>query len=435
MPTGNPRTLFEPPLEELAIHGYFRLGLMLLVGLLFTLMNYLLFRYLGLSAWYLPLLALPWLALGATLWMGGRFTDHLYDLGSTASGLRRLAAVLFGIGYPHLRVGGEEAERPESDSKEIADDKEDEAVGMPDEGGQVDMDLADTENPLLRTGGPGRVTVPPGYAVVIENLFGKVRVLPEGERSISSQEWIKEAVSLEERERWIPAIRTSTSDGIPVEIIDVRYRYRIHSQKPRTMQEPYPFDEAALLNVVYNRPILKAGIFGWDDGIKLMVEGIINDYINRHPVDQLTAPGIDCDEMEDVPPGAVPCNPRQEIANRFADPAVIKSFRERGAELTWFDMGHLNLPDPIVAEQRVKIWQTRWDSDATRMLTEAESQRQIAQDRGRAEAQADMLMSIVHALDDIDLNGDSRQHVRDLVLFRTAQILDALSERPINNEP
>jgi hypothetical protein len=435
MQPGSRRTLFEPQLQEQAIHGIFRLSVLLLVGLMFSLMNYLLYRYLGLSYWYLSLLMLPWIALAVSLWVGGRFINHLYNLGSTKSGMKHLVAVLFGIFYPDLKIGAEEADKKgDSTAKETEEDAEG-AIGESDEGGQTGGTLPEVKKPLLSTSGPGRITVPPGYAVVVENLFGKVGVLREGEQFISSQDWIKESVNLEERERWIPFIKTTSSDGIPVEITDVRYRYRICSQVPRTPQEPYPFEDAALLNMVYNRPMLKTGVFGWDDGIKLMVEGIITEYINRHPIDQLTAPGIDCDDEEEQIGDSSPCNPRQEIANRFKDAGVLKSFIERGADLTWFDMGHVSLPDPAVAEQRLKIWQTRWDNDANRMLTEAESQRLIIQDRGRAEAQADMLMSIVHALEDIDLEGDSRQHVRDLVLIRTAQILDALGERPANNEP
>ena len=63
MQSNKRRIKIEPQLQELAASGMFRLGILLLVGLLFTLMNYLLYRYLGLSTWYLGLLLLPWIAL------------------------------------------------------------------------------------------------------------------------------------------------------------------------------------------------------------------------------------------------------------------------------------------------------------------------------------------------------------------------------------
>ena len=427
MQSNKRRVKIEPQLQELAASGIFRLGILLLVGLLFTLMNYLLYRYLRLSTWYLGLLLLPWIALVVSVWIGGRFMRHLYNLGSTKIGLARLVAVLFGVFYPHLRVPGNEIQ-PDSGSSEFeeTEDIDELPSGNPDEGSHPGDILPGVDNPLLHTGGPGRITVGQGYAVVVENLFGSIRVLPEGRRSISSQEWIKEIVSLEDRERWLPLIQATSSDGIPLDVTDIRYRYHICSQALRSPAQPYLFDEEAVLNVVYGRPMTKDGVPGWDDSIEQLVEEIIIDYVNRHSIDLLTAPGIESGlPVQDGRSSVL--NPRQEIARCFQELEVKKRFRELGVEVTWFDIGHISMPNKMVAEQWIKIWQARWKVDPARLSAEIASRRPILQAQGRAEAQAETLLSILHALEDIDLAGSSRKQVRHQVVIRTAKALDYLA--------
>ena len=45
-----------------------------------------------------------------------------------------------------------------------------------------------------------------------------------------------------------------------------------------------------------------------------------------------------------------------------------------------------------------------------------------------AEAQAEMLISIMHALSDVNLRSGTPQSLRDVVLVRTAQLLEAMGE-------
>lgn len=57
-----------------------------------------------------------------------------------------------------------------------------------------------------------------------------------------------------------------------------------------------------------------------------------------------------------------------------------------------------------------------------------EAQHLAYQEIGRAEAQAEMLISIMHALSDVNLRGGTRQSLRDVILVRTAQLLEAMGE-------
>ncbi len=85
------------------------------------------------------------------------------------------------------------------------------------------------------------------------------------------------------------------------------------------------------------------------------------------------------------------------------------------------------MPNKMVAQQWIKIWQSRWKYDPARLSAEIASRRPTLQAQGRAEAQAETLLSILHALEHIDLRDSSRKQVRHQVVIRTAQVLDYLA--------
>jgi hypothetical protein len=82
-----------------------------------------------------------------------------------------------------------------------------------------------------------------------------------------------------------------------------------------------------------------------------------------------------------------------------------------------------------VAEQRVNTWQARWMGNATIMRAYGESQRLAYEEMGRAEAQAEMLMSIVHGLEDVAARGEPRHNIRALYLARIAQLLEVMGKQ------
>ena len=54
-------------------------------------------------------------------------------------------------------------------------------------------------------------------------------------------------------------------------------------------------------------------------------------------------------------------------------------------------------------------------------------------ERGRAEAQAELLVEIMDAFQEMSLTQDSRENIANLVLARTAQILDGMKDRDENS--
>ena len=171
--------------------------------------------------------------------------------------------------------------------------------------------------------------------------------------------------------------------------------------------------------------------------IQLAVDGGITDYVKGHSFDHLTAPTYhDAD-------------PRVKIANALMGAGTRNRLRNLGAELLWFDIGHFDVSDQtvidpamldddrpvslkdIVDAQRVDTWGAKWAGNADIVRSYGAARRLAIQELGRAEGQADMLRSIIRALEDAEheagpLQGD---RLRAILLARTAQVLDALAEK------
>jgi hypothetical protein len=106
----------------------------------------------------------------------------------------------------------------------------------------------------------------------------------------------------------------------------------------------------------------------------------------------------------------------------------MDNLRKRGTELSWIDIGSFEIPNKQVEQQRLSTWQAEWMGNARLARSYGEAQRLAYQEIGRAEAQAEMLISIMHALSDVNLRGGTRQSLRDMILVRTAQLLEAMGE-------
>jgi hypothetical protein len=284
----------------------------------------------------------------------------------------------------------------------------------------------DEDNLVAMIGGPGHVIVQPGNAVLLESLDGDVQVCGSGRHFLNRRQTLKEIVSLEEREASIEKLSAATKDGIEIEVRDIRYRYRLTNDQPvedgpgRSMDNPYPFSEDAVVKMTYNRTITSGGPITWHFGVNNVVDTVITDYIREHTVDHLMAPSAQGND------------PRGEIYERFNSDSVRYKFSCRGAELLWVGIGHFDVASKQVSEQRVNAWQAKWVGDAKVVRAFGESQRLAYQEMGRAEAEAEMLMSIVHALEDVGAQeGDSQQRMRTIYLARIAQLLESMGKQQL----
>lgn len=385
------------------VMGILWLLVLLAATVVFTLLDIVLFPLSTLPGMSWRYWLIPPVILVLLLLVGARFTQLAYSLADLRSGWHYLLASLFSFDYPILVIADG---KPQVDS-----------LGEP--------------NLIQSVGGPGYLHIHPGNVVLIEGLDNRIRVLGAGRHFITYLERVKEVLSLEERYAQVEKIAATSRDGLEVVARDIRYRYRLDSGKPgdsglgRTPENPYPYTEQAVIQAVYNRTLDATGLGEWHTGVNTVVESLIADYIRQNLVDHLTAPII---ESED---------PRGRILKQFFSDTGRARFREKGVELLWIDIGHFETLEKEVAEQRVNTWQARWMGNATIMRAYGESQSLAYEEMGRAEAQAEMLMSIVHGLEDVAAKGEPRQNIRALYLARIAQLLDVMGRQqsPPPGEP
>jgi hypothetical protein len=234
-------------------------------------------------------------------------------------------------------------------------------------------------------------------------------------------ETVKEVASLEDQHGFIETVSATTKDGIKVIVKDVNYRFRVRAgRKPgdytrRTPAEPFPFSKEAVKNLAYNRVVRTTGVGTWQEAVEGAVQGVITDYIYQHKVDPLTTPKP---EEKD---------PRGEIRDRFKSRGVRERFKSLGADLLWIDIGNFEVPDKEVVKQRIATWGALWEGEISIERARGEASRLYLQEVGRAQAQAEILDSIVRGLDIFGLE-DPVDKLRKIVLLRTAQLLEASSE-------
>jgi len=345
------------------------------------------YQGMGLRFLYLPLAA--WIC---AMVLGSLYVKDIYELPRFRSAFRYLFAALYGLGYGHLVV---------KDGKKLLKEKETNTVDI--------------------IGGPGIVSVSPGNVALMERTSGPTRIFGQGGHLIMRGETVKEVASLEDQHGFIETVSATTKDGIKVIVKDVNYRFRVRAgRKPgdytrRTPAEPFPFSKEAVKNLAYNRVVRTTGVGTWQEAVEGAVQGVITDYIYQHKVDPLTTP-----KPEDN-------DPRGEIRDRFKSRGVRERFKSLGADLLWIDIGNFEVPDKEVVKQRIATWGALWEGEVSIERARGEASRLYLQEVGRAQAQAEILDSIVRGLDIFGLE-DPVDKLRKIVLLRTAQLLEASTE-------
>jgi hypothetical protein len=187
--------------------------------------------------------------------------------------------------------------------------------------------------------------------------------------------------------------------------------------------DPYPYSIEAVKDMAYNRTVGGDGLSSWHQAVRSAFDGGITDYIRSHKFDDLTAPTNEVD-------------PRTDISSNM-DKRIRLRLRSVGAELLWFDLGHFGISDRMketISDQRVDTWSAKWDGEAMVVRSYGEARQLAYQDMGRAEGQADMLLSIIQSLEEAGIEdghggsgsqSDRLRNLRSIIWMRIAQILDA----------
>lgn len=368
--------------------------------LLFVLFTLIVFMFLGMigfgeiSGGSFRYLFLPLAALLGSIFFISRYLQDTYFIRKYRINLHYLLAALFAINYPRLTISKGKMEAKPGD-----------------------------DNLLQVIGGPGVLDVKPRNLVLLENLYGPYTVLAEGKHSINHHSKIKETVCLDEQHGFIEEVKGRSKDGIPIRVNGVNFRYKLVTGAIPTLADPYPYDGAAFMMMAYNRKTtLSDGSTSWHKEVTQVVEGAIREYVNQHQFDHLMAPNF----LEDLP--------RDEIQSLVFSTPVKDKLLEFGAELLWVGVGHFGIEEKV-KDQRLDTWGAKWVGDATVVKAYGEAQRMIYQEIGRAEGQAELIMSIINALNAAAVVGPSAVNQKRILLMRTSQILEAIAQPPKSLPP
>ena len=337
-------------------------------------------------------------ALVSILLAGAYYVKDIYNLKHIQNGLHYVIASLFSISYPHLNI----------------------------DHGEKELNKKET-NLIDSIGGPGFAQIQPGNAVIFRKLRKVSRNIITQSVLMTRFETISTITNLDDQDGFLDEMQTVTRDGIQVKVRDIRFRYRILSEKigdqpvPRTKENPYPFSRDAFNNMSYNLPVNETGQVSWGSVVKGLVLGVIEDYVNAHTIDYLTAPRS---HQRD---------PRQEIREKMFGPGPTTGLKNIGTQLLWVDIGHFDIVGEDVDHERINLWAAEWVGDAEVKKASLEARRLIYQELGRAEGQAEMLVGISQALENVDLDTNRAQNIRQVLLARVAQILEAMHDNRLES--
>ena len=351
-----------------------------------------------LSKWvYFRYLLAPLSTIILVIFVSGFYIRDIYALPYLSTAFRYLLSSMFGFFYTAIEIDGGSIQEEE-------------------------------ESVLENIGGPGYVLIQPGNAVIFRDLVQHSSIALPQRYFMRPFERIGTIANLDEQQGYEEEISAVTHDGIQVTIRDVNFRYKLISDKEegkelqRSPQNPYPFSQAAIMNMAYNRAVTDQGQETWHRGVQRTLVGVMTDFISSNNLDHITAPRQ---------PGE---DPRRELRNQLFAGRVRDALRGLGAELLWIDTGHFDirefddLANENVDQQRFAFWATRWIGNDNRLRAIGNAQRIALQERGRSEAQAELLKNITESMRGVTLLPNSADNIRKLLLIRTAQILEGMRD-------
>jgi hypothetical protein len=215
---------------------------------------------------------------------------------------------------------------------------------------------------------------------------------------------------------------------------NVKYNYRIWDSrwdglyKDRTIaRNPFPYSKQAIYDYAYNRDVRldnqgRPFLTPWSDVVRGNVQGIIKSYINEHKLDDVIAYREHGKN-----------DPRVEIRSKAYEAAFKDKLRSVGTLLRWWDPGEFK-SQKDVEDQFLFNWSVDFVSNAKLNRAYGEAQRLAYEELGRAEAEADLLMSIIRALDGIRFSADKKKTLQNLILVRTAQVIKAMATPTRNDQ-
>jgi hypothetical protein len=349
------------------------------------------------SAFVHRLALVYFLGLSSAFVAGVAYLKDIYDLDSHRMPFWHLISSFLGLGVPRIDVSNR---LKDASGKEMVE----------------------------TIGGPAYLNIGTGYAVLTEKLTAPANIFTTGKKFISRHERVQEFVDLHEQEDGIDTVTAITRDGISVTVENIRFLFRLwdrqwetETTRPTTAMNPYPFSKDAIFDYVYPRTVSVDELgrqkpFSWRGAVRGRLGAIIKNYISDHKLDDVIASREHREEE----------HPRVVIRKKAYDPDFKKGMRSMGTVLRWWDPGEFKSMKNI-EDQFLSNWNVDIDSHIQSNHAHGEAQKEAYEELGRAEAEAELLMSIINSLEGIKLASDKPHTLQNLILMRTAQVIRALS--------
>jgi len=223
--------------------------------------------------------------------------------------------------------------------------------------------------------------------------------------------------------RWVYDVSAMTKDGIPVTCqADVTFQIDDAGQSP-SEEEPFPATEQAIFYAATRKLMREANRsedeqkFDWvRRAIVGSAEGILRSTLATYLLDQLLGPAESNQGHY-----------RAEIVAKFEAELRKQLLDDLGVKVTKVELGDIKVEDKII-QQRMEAWQSLWKRWARQRQAEGEAERLQYVEAAKAQAQADMIVSITQAFQSLAAAGATIPS--QLVLLRMFEVLKRSSYDP-----
>ena len=314
--------------------------------------------------------------------------------------------------------------------------------------GEVRLD--DQDSPIFLIGGPGKVRVYLENAAVFEQIGGIPEVIGpttakdrknqaaaqtrersmlgrtrglfsamlrfnrdeyaeknDGARVLDSFERLRSVIDLRDQVQEI-SVNARTRDGVPVAVRNMRVIYSVQRDgREPSLELPYPFDKQAIESLVYD-----LSRESWTDAMAAQIKREIGAFIFRHTLSEFLA-AIGRPELEQAAkgisevqseadrlagmqdayeidvPDPPPFIPRPGISDLFYDYSnFVARVREKGVELRWIGIGTWDFPSDIIPERHLQAWRISYENLARGS--------EAALNRLAADSWAEQMLALLH---------------------------------------
>jgi regulator of protease activity HflC (stomatin/prohibitin superfamily) len=227
------------------------------------------------------------------------------------------------------------------------------------------------------------------------------------------------------RRRATREITALTRDGIPVSCeVDIRYQIRHKQEEAPTPKRPFPASHRHVLRAATSTwkcdPFISEdGELDWEDRLTFAPLGILRSIFARYSLDQLIQPvGWEGDDPL-----------YRERMRDELEQGLHVAASGLGAEVLGVHLGDVEIRDDGVTKQWLEAWRVKWESQLARRRAEgaAEAAEQIG--TARAEAQAEMVVTLTRSLQALASSGTALQS--RLGLLRVVAILRSMARDPM----